>query len=137
VLDTPEGEVSPLSPVPIAADDPKVARPPAQPSSEPTGPQSPLPQPLGAAPEEKAPPEKQEPSRPKGTLTLVTTPESEVSTGGRKLGRTPLFNVPLTAGNHQLKLKGDDGVTHVFPVAIKAGQKTSYRLLLEDLPAKP
>jgi serine/threonine protein kinase len=69
-----------------------------------------------------------------GKLTLVIFPESEVYLGKRALGKTPLFNVPLPAGKHLLRIKGPDGTVRVFSVPIEAGKVSMHRLKLENIP---
>ena len=100
---------------------------------------APAPAPAPSADAPPAAPEKAEPvprGKPSGTLTLITTPESDVFGGGRKLGTTPLFNVRLTEGTHLLRLKGPDGQVHVFSVPIKSGKNTAHRLVLGELPVE-
>lgn len=65
----------------------------------------------------------------KGTLTLDTTPWSEVFLKGKKLGDTPLVDYPLNAGvltlvNEQLNVR------KVIEVEIRAGNTTVKKLKL-------
>ena len=64
-----------------------------------------------------------------GYLTLETYPWTKVSEGGRTLGNTPLVRVPLSAGNHTLKLENaEQEISKVLTVAIKSGETTSKRI---------
>jgi eukaryotic-like serine/threonine-protein kinase len=69
-----------------------------------------------------------------GKLTLVIFPESEVFLGKRSLGKTPLFNVPLPAGKHLLRIKGPDGKVRALSVPIEAGKLAMHRVPLENIP---
>jgi serine/threonine-protein kinase len=70
----------------------------------------------------------------RGSLTLVTRPEAEVYGGNRLLGGTPLFNFPMDAGVHRVRVKGPDGVFRILTVPIQVGRNTAYRIGLDDLP---
>ncbi|MCY1018216.1 serine/threonine-protein kinase [Pyxidicoccus sp. MSG2] len=74
------------------------------------------------------------PARGKGKLTLVVTPDADVYRGKKKLGRTPLFNVVLPAGDHTLFVIGPDKKKRVLAVPIMAGQKLPLRLKLAEIP---
>ena len=66
-----------------------------------------------------------------GKLSLKTTPWTQVFFGKRKLGDTPLVNVPLPAGTHQLKLVAPDtGQKLDIEVEIKSNQTTVKKLKL-------
>ncbi|MBL8955401.1 MAG: serine/threonine protein kinase [Myxococcaceae bacterium] len=68
----------------------------------------------------------------KGTLTLKTKPWSEVFLGARRLGETPLVEVPLPAGTHRLKLVNPQrGAATYLTVEVVAGQLTTKSLTLE------
>ena len=74
-----------------------------------------------------APPPKPDPepasTAESGYLTLMTTPWTKVSEGGRVLGTTPLSRVPLTPGNHTLKLENpDERISQTLSVVIKSGE---------------
>jgi serine/threonine protein kinase len=73
-------------------------------------------------------------ARGKGKLTLVVTPDADVYRGRKKLGRTPLFNVELPAGDHTLLVVGPDKKKRVLAVPIKAGEKLPMRLKLLEIP---
>jgi serine/threonine-protein kinase len=69
--------------------------------------------------------------RAMGRLTLDTRPWTYVYLRGRKLGDTPLIEVPLPAGRHQLKLVNEGkNISTVIEVEIRAGQTTSKKLQL-------
>jgi serine/threonine-protein kinase len=66
-----------------------------------------------------------------GKLTLDTTPWTRVFLRGRQLGDTPLINVSLPAGRHQLKLVNEEKkINALIEVDVRAGQVTAKRLRL-------
>jgi serine/threonine-protein kinase len=66
-----------------------------------------------------------------GRLTLKTTPWTSVFLGGKKLGDTPLVEVPLPAGTHVLKLTNpDSNLESSIEVEVKPGQTTTKKLRL-------
>ncbi|MBL8920123.1 MAG: serine/threonine protein kinase [Myxococcaceae bacterium] len=66
-----------------------------------------------------------------GKLTLKTTPWTSVFLGGKKLGDTPLVDVPVPVGTHLLKLTNSEaGLDSSIEVEIKAGQTTVKKLRL-------
>jgi serine/threonine-protein kinase len=67
-----------------------------------------------------------------GYLSLITSPWTHVTEGGRDLGDTPLVRVPLSAGHHSLHLVNPEAlVSETYDVDITAGQTTSRRLGLQ------
>jgi eukaryotic-like serine/threonine-protein kinase len=61
-----------------------------------------------------------------GTLSFNTFPWTRVSEGGRALGTTPLYRVPLSPGPHTLTLDNpDEGIHSSYTVTIKAGELVS------------
>ncbi|MET0401582.1 MAG: PEGA domain-containing protein, partial [Cystobacter sp.] len=69
--------------------------------------------------------------RAMGRLTLDTTPWTYVYLRGRKLGDTPLIDVPIPAGRHQLKLVNEGkNISTVVEVEVRAGQSTTKKLRL-------
>jgi serine/threonine-protein kinase len=74
------------------------------------------------------------PRAPQGKMTLVIHPEAEVFLGKRSLGKTPLFNAPLPAGTHLLRIVGPDKKTRVLSVPIEAGKTALHRFSLADIP---
>ncbi len=84
--------------------------------------------------------EEDKPDKParvaRGKLTLIILPEAEVFRGKRSLGKTPLFNTPLPAGTHLLRIIGPDGKRRVLSVPIKAGETARLRFSLGDIPEK-
>jgi serine/threonine-protein kinase len=89
----------------------------------------PVPTPVPEAP----PPEPRQRPRPvaMGKLTLKTTPWTSVFLGPKKLGDTPLVEVPLPAGVHVLKLTNpDSNLESSIEVEVKAGQTTKKQLRL-------
>ena len=71
-----------------------------------------------------------------GVVTLVTFPDADVFRGGKKLGRTPLFNAELPVGTHLLTLVGDDGKKRRISLPVKSGKNAPLKFDLADLPAK-
>lgn len=73
-----------------------------------------------------------EPAAPAGEpgfLTLETYPWTKVTEGGRSLGNTPLVRIPLSAGNHTLKLENpEQEISKVLTVTIKSGETLSKRI---------
>ena len=70
-------------------------------------------------------------SGPPGRLNLLAIPPAEVFRRGRRLGRTPLFNVSLPPGRHRLTLRPlGGGRSKTITVRIKSGQtvRRSVRL---------
>ncbi|MBN1208485.1 MAG: protein kinase [Myxococcaceae bacterium] len=78
------------------------------------------------------------PSRPgrvaQGKMTLIINPEAQVFRGKRSLGKTPMFNQPMPAGTHLLRIVGPDKKARVLSVQIGAGKTTSHRFSLSDIP---
>ncbi len=65
----------------------------------------------------------------RGKLTLQTTPWTEVFLGGRRLGESPLLEVPLPAGKHTLRLVNPEaGVKTSVEVEIVANRTTIKKL---------
>ncbi|WP_193364453.1 serine/threonine-protein kinase [Corallococcus macrosporus] len=87
-----------------------------------------------------APPKETASARPaargRGKLTLVVLPEAEVFRGAKRLGRTPMFNLALPVGNHELTLKGPDGKKRLLMVPITAGETTRFKLKLGEIPER-
>jgi hypothetical protein len=96
------------------------------------------PEPVPVPPRPPVEPPESEPDRVKktaavatGKLTLDTTPWTRVFLRGKKLGDTPLVNVTLPAGTHQLKLVNEEkNLSAVIEVDIRAGKTTAKRLKL-------
>ena len=99
----------------------KVAAPRAR--KESAGSESSAPAPVAAAESVEA----------KGWLTLTTDQYARVSLGGRTLGETPLFKVPLPPGKYTLRLIGPDNKPLKLPVEIQEGQITRMPVLLNTL----
>jgi serine/threonine-protein kinase len=71
-------------------------------------------------------------SGPNGFLTLTTYPWTRVSEGGKVLGNTPLYKVPLSPGEHTLTLENPDkGIKQTTGVTIKSGEVTAKQLGFE------
>ncbi len=71
------------------------------------------------------------PKAARGLLSLNTVPWTEVYLGSRKLGDTPLIDVPLPAGTHVLRLvNAEKGVSSSIEVEIRPGQTTVKKLSL-------
>jgi serine/threonine-protein kinase len=67
-----------------------------------------------------------------GFLSLTTYPWTRVSEGGRVLGNTPLYKVPLSPGDHALTLENPDlGIKQATTVTIKSGEVTAKKLGFE------
>jgi len=68
----------------------------------------------------------------KGFLSFTTFPWTRVSEGGRSLGTTPLYKVPLSPGTHVLSLENpDEGIHTTYTVTIKAGEAASRSVELK------
>ncbi len=66
-----------------------------------------------------------------GKLTLDTVPWTRVFLRGRKLGDTPLIDLPMPAGRYQLKLVNEEkNISALIEVQIRAGQTTAKKLRL-------
>ncbi|WP_426756129.1 serine/threonine protein kinase [Myxococcus sp. Y35] len=76
------------------------------------------------------------PARGRGKLTLLVLPEADVFRGKKKLGRTPMFNVALPVGEHELTLIGPDGKKRMLSVPIQAGETAQFRLKLAEIPER-
>jgi len=77
------------------------------------------------------PPPKKKPVEAPGKLTLKTTPWSTVYLGKKKLGDTPLLNVPLPPGKHTLRLVNPDtNAENSIEVEIKSNETTVKKLML-------
>jgi serine/threonine-protein kinase len=64
-----------------------------------------------------------------GRLSLETVPWVDVYLGGRKIGRTPLVEVPLPPGVHSLLLVNElRNVKESYRVTIRAGELVNKRL---------
>ena len=88
--------------------------------------------PAAVAAKDPAPPVTPQPAAAaKGRLTLSTDPWTHVSEGGKVLGDTPLVDLPLPAGRHQLHLVNDDQKVNLnIEVEVKGGQLTKKQLKL-------
>jgi eukaryotic-like serine/threonine-protein kinase len=71
-----------------------------------------------------------------GFLTLVTKPDATILLGGKEVGKTPVFKLPLPSGSHLLTLVGPDGDKRVLSVKITTGALSPFRFDLADLPKK-
>jgi len=66
-----------------------------------------------------------------GTLNLLAIPSADVFRGQRPLGRTPLVNVELPAGNHTLTLRPlGGGPSERVRVRIRSGERTRQTVRL-------
>lgn len=64
-----------------------------------------------------------------GFLSLVTSPWTQVSLGGRDLGTTPLVRVRLPVGHHVLRLVNEEeGISEQYEVEIRPAEITTRRL---------
>lgn len=71
------------------------------------------------------------PSGPPGRLNLMVIPAAEIYSGGRRLGRSPLFNVRMPPGRHRITLRPiGGGASRTIIVRIPAGKavRRSVRL---------
>ncbi|MDP1826483.1 MAG: serine/threonine-protein kinase [Archangium sp.] len=100
--------------------------PPAVPVATPPPVMGP-PKPIAARP----PPKRAAPVEAPGKLTLKTTPWTMVYLGKKKLGDTPLLNVPLPAGRHLLRLVNpESNAEDSIEVEIKSNETTVKKLKL-------
>ena len=68
----------------------------------------------------------------KGFLSFTTFPWTRVSEGGRTLGTTPLYKIPMSPGAHVLTLDNpDDNIHTTYSVTIKAGEAASRSVELK------
>jgi len=115
---TPAASVVPAMDVPPPTEAHRAPRRRADPSSH-----------AGDAPAVAAPPASAAPSGGSGSLSLITSPWTHVTEGGRDLGDTPLVRVPMSAGHHSLRLVNTEaGISETYEVDITAGETTSRRL---------
>ncbi len=118
----PTTEVAPVPTTSVAAtrdDDPGSHRTHRRPTADPTPHVDAVPPTPTSAPS----------SGGEGTLSLITSPWTHVTEGGRDLGDTPLVRVAMSAGHHTLRLVNtDEGISETYDVEISAGQTTSRRL---------
>jgi serine/threonine-protein kinase len=78
---------------------------------------------------------KKGPQKPQGQFTLFTIPPgATVSRGRTELGKTPLVNYSLPAGNHLLTVVGADGKKRKLSVPVEAGKKQVFKFNLDELP---
>ncbi|AKQ70089.1 serine/threonine protein kinase [Myxococcus hansupus] len=115
-------ELLPLGPPTDAGEAHANAGPPAAPADEDSRP--------------KTEPANARPTKGRGKLTLVVLPESDVFRGNKKLGRTPMFNVAMPAGEHELTIVGPDGKKRMLAVPIEAGATARFRLKLAEIPER-
>lgn len=74
-----------------------------------------------------------EPNSTLGSLTLVCNPFcDEIVANGRSLGPSPLMNVPMQPGDHELTLTRKEGSKKVT-VTIRAGRRTMQRVEMVGL----
>lgn len=67
-----------------------------------------------------------------GHLTLDTYPFTRVSENGKVLGTTPIINVALPPGTHNLTLENaEQGIKQSFTVTIKSGETVTKKLGLK------
>ncbi|MFL5321710.1 MAG: serine/threonine protein kinase, partial [Myxococcaceae bacterium] len=70
-----------------------------------------------------------------GWLTLYTVPPAAVFDGDDQLGTTPLTKIPFPVGVYKLRVIDPDGTDRILSAPIKAGEVTSMKLRVADLPA--
>jgi serine/threonine protein kinase len=125
---------APPAPEASPAPEEEVTDPPA--AAEPAPEQSPLPTLQAGELVELRTASSAAPAQAPGTLTLITRPYAKVFLESRTLGDTPLFQVSLPAGSHNLHLIGPDKTPRVLPVVIEPGKDTRLQLPLSELPGK-
>jgi eukaryotic-like serine/threonine-protein kinase len=80
-------------------------------------------------PQVNKPPVRRAPVAAPGKLTLKTTPWTTVYLGRKKLGDTPLLNVPLPVGKHLLRLVNpESNAENSIEVEIKSNETTVKKL---------
>ena len=78
---------------------------------------------------------KKGPAKPQGQFTLFTIPPGATVLKGRtELGKTPLVNYSLPAGNHLLTVVGPDGKKRKLSVPVEVGKKQVFKFNLDELP---
>ena len=117
VVENPD---SPPLPSPAEAPEPSAPRPPSPVSRT---------QPGGSSDGHEPPRGRDRTAGEDGYLSLVTSPWTTVSLGGRNLGETPLVRVRLPAGRHTLHLANPEaGISESYSVEITPGDTTTRRL---------
>jgi serine/threonine-protein kinase len=106
----------------------KGAEPPPPPPPAPVAP-TPAPTTIVTEPVVVKPPEVES-----GALTLTTTPRARVMKGTEFLGQSPLSEISLPAGTHQLTLVPADGPARRLDVKIEVGEVTRVTTRLASLP---
>jgi hypothetical protein len=127
------GPAARVDPVPPADAPTPVSLSPAAAALVPPGPApSPAEGPASDPPEPPSPPPTPRPAPAKvttGLLRLDTEPWTQVFFKGRKLGDTPLIDVRLPSGPHELLLINDEQrIRTVIDVEISTGRTTTKRL---------
>lgn len=69
-----------------------------------------------------------------GWLSLDSTPPAQVFDGATELGVCPLFKIPLPAGAYRLRLVDHDGNNRSLSASVKAGELTTLKIQVADLP---
>jgi serine/threonine protein kinase len=111
-------------PAPVVKVQPAPAPTPPPAAAEPAPTPAPQPEPAHAPVKPVA--------KSKGKLRLETDPYTQVFMHGRKLGDTPLIDVELPAGTHQLHLvNADEHIDEHIEVEISSGQVTRKKLKLQ------
>ncbi len=65
---------------------------------------------------------REQPPRPRATLSINTTPWSKVFLGGRLLGHTPIGGLRVDSGRLRLRFEDRDGQMHRRTVAVRPGE---------------
>ena len=72
------------------------------------------------------------PAEAPGTFSFTTYPWTRIHEGGRLLGTTPLYKIPLSAGTHVLTLENaEEGVKTTYTVTIKSGESVNRSMALK------
>ncbi|MBK7075632.1 MAG: protein kinase [Myxococcales bacterium] len=64
--------------------------------------------------------------RPAGSLTIDSDPYATIYLDGRRLGDTPLFRQPVSAGRHRVRAVRADGAARTFTITIAPAKELSY-----------
>ena len=60
-----------------------------------------------------------------GYYSVDSRPYAAIFIDGKARGETPLFRIPLTAGQHQVRAVRADGTTKTFSITISDGKEVS------------
>ena len=71
---------------------------------------------------------------PKGQLTLVATPPAEVFVDGERAGETPILNMPVSVGPHEVTFRHAEFGEEHHAVTVTAGTPVKLDVKFKDAP---